>query len=103
MKTLFAIFLLGISGIATSSTDDVVRLLNSGKGIDAVRILEERVAASEGDAKLTASYQLADVCMLLDDEHCLSKIYSSSWKEMNENLKRFDPKNKNQRPVQDFN
>lgn len=96
MKKFLLIILLSISNIAISGNDDIVKLLNSGRGIDALRILEAEVADTSGNAKLAASYSLADACMLLDDESCLAKIYSASWKDMDQNLKRYDSKDKSQ-------
>ncbi|SNX29565.1 CHAT domain-containing protein [Polynucleobacter meluiroseus] len=96
MKIFLLIILLGFSSHAISGTEDAVKLLNDGKGMEAIKILEANVAASEGDAKLAASYELVDACMLLDDEYCLARIYEASWKKMDEYLKRYDPKDKTQ-------
>jgi len=96
MKIVFFVFLLGISGFARSASDDALKLLNAGKGIEAIKVLEAKVENSEGDMRLAASYDLADACMLLDDEHCMAKVYGASWEMMGEYLKRYDPKDKGQ-------
>ena len=88
--------MLGYSSFAISAVSNAIELLNSGKGVEAIEILKADVAAAEGDQKLLAVYALADACMLLDDEYCLTQIYASSWKDMGEYLNRYDPKDKNQ-------
>lgn len=78
---------LAIPASFASTTQDIARLLNEGRGLEAKEVAIELVEKSDSfQEKVANVHLLLDVCMFISDKVCFAKYWDANWSELYKEL-----------------